>query len=49
MTEGSNDFPRIMKSKTKFAGMVFGVISSKGDVMPPHIFEKGLRVNRENL
>jgi hypothetical protein len=25
--------------------MVLGVISSKGDVMPPHFFEKGQRVN----
>ena len=27
--------------------MVFVVISSEGDVMPPHIFEKELRVNTE--
>jgi hypothetical protein len=25
--------------------MVLGVVSNKGDVMPPHIFPKGLRVN----
>ncbi len=25
--------------------MVLGVVSNKGDVMPPHIFEAGLRVN----
>ncbi|QQP48566.1 Transposable element tcb1 transposase [Caligus rogercresseyi] len=25
--------------------MVLGVISSEGDVMPPHFFEKGLKVN----
>jgi len=25
--------------------MVPGVISSKGDVMPPHFYEKGQRVN----
>ena len=27
--------------------MVFGCVSSKGDVMPPHIFPEGLRVNSE--
>ena len=25
--------------------MVFGVVSSEGDIMPPHIFEVGLKVN----
>jgi hypothetical protein len=25
--------------------MVLGVVSNKGDVMPPHIFEAGLRVD----
>ena len=25
--------------------MVFGVVSSKGHIMPPHIFEVGLKVN----
>ena len=29
------------------AVMVFGIISSEGDVMPPHFFEKGLRLNSE--
>ena len=27
--------------------MVFGVISSEGHVMPPHIFKAGLKVNTE--
>ena len=33
--------------KTKFPAMVtvFGVVSSKGHIMPPHIFEVGLKVN----
>ena len=33
--------------KTKFSGMVmdFGVVSSGGPIMPPHIFEVGLKVN----
>ena len=25
--------------------MVFGVVSSEGHIMPPHIFEVGLKVN----
>ena len=35
--------------KTKFPNMVmvFGVISSDGDMMLPHIFEMVLRVNTE--
>ena len=33
--------------KTKFLAtvMVFGVVSSKGHITPPHIFEVGLKVN----
>jgi len=27
--------------------MVLGADSSKGDVMPPHIFEAGLKINSE--
>ena len=27
--------------------MVLGVVSSNGDVMPPHFFEQGLRVNAD--
>ena len=36
-------------SQTKFPQtiMVFGVISSEGDVMPPHVFEQGLRLNTD--
>ena len=33
--------------KTKFLDMVmvFGVVLSEGHIMPPHIFEVGLKVN----
>ena len=31
--------PRVMKTKFPAAVMVFGVVSSKGHIMPPHIFE----------
>ena len=34
-----------MKTKFPATVMVFGVISSKGLIMPPHIFEVGLKVN----
>ena len=36
-----NDVPRVMKTKFPNTVMVFSVISSDGDVMPPHIFETG--------
>ena len=41
----NRDVPRVMK--TKFLGMVmvFGVVKSEGHIMPPHIFEVGLKVN----
>lgn len=43
----SKDVPKIMKTKFPATVMVFGAISSEGDVMPPHIFETGLRVNTD--
>ena len=43
----ANDVPRVMKTKFPNMVMVFGVISSDRDVMPPHIFETGLRVDTE--
>ena len=42
-----NDKPRVMKIKFPNTVMVFGVISFDEDVMPPHIFETGLRVDTE--
>ena len=35
----------MMKTKFPATVMVFGVVSSKGHIMPPHIFEVGLKVN----
>ena len=43
MVTNNGDVPRVMK--TKFPVMVFGVVSSEGHIMPPHIFEVGLKVN----
>ena len=37
--------PRVMKTKFPATVMVFGVVSSESDIMPPHIFEVGLKVN----
>ena len=41
----NRDVPRVMKTKFLATVMVFGVVSSEGHIMPPHIFEVGLRVN----
>ena len=41
------DVQKVMKTKFPHTVMVFGVVSSEGHVMPPHIFETGLRVNSE--
>ena len=39
------DVPRVMKTKFPATVMVFGVVLSEGHIMPPHIFEVGLKVN----
>ena len=36
--------PRVMKTKFPATVMVFGVVLSEGHIMPPHIFEVGLKV-----
>ena len=41
----NRDEPRVMKTKFPATVMVFGVVSSEGHIMPPHIFEVGLKVN----
>ena len=42
---GRFNVPRGMKTKFLATVMVFGVVSSEGHIMPPHIFEVGLKVN----
>ena len=37
--------PRVMKTKFLATFMVFGVVSSEGHIMPPHIFQVSLKVN----
>ena len=41
----NRDMPRVMKTKFLATVMVFGVVSSEGHTMPPHIFEVSLKVN----
>ena len=41
----NRDVPRVMKTKFPTTVMVFGVVLSEGHIMPPHIFEVGLKVN----
>ena len=41
----TGDVPRVMKTKFPATAMVFGVVSSEGHIMPPHIFEVSLKVN----
>ena len=41
----NRDVPRVMKTKLPATVMIFGVVSSEGHIMPPHIFEVGLKVN----
>ena len=43
----NRDVPRVMKTKFPAAVMVFGVVPSEGHIMPPHIFEVGLKVNNK--
>ena len=41
----NRDVPRVMKTRFSATVMVFGGVSSEGHIMPPHIFEVGLKVN----
>ena len=41
----NGDMPRVMKTKFSAMVMVFSVVSSDGHIMPPHIFEVGLKIN----
>ena len=41
----NRDVPRVMKTKFPATVMVFGGVSSEGHIMPPPIFEVGLKVN----
>ena len=41
------DIPKVMKSKYPVQIMMFGVVTSNSDVMPPIIFPHGLTLNTE--
>ena len=41
----NRDVPRVMKTNFPATVMVFGVVSRESHIMPPHIFEVGLKVN----
>ena len=41
----NRDVSRVMETKFLATVMVFGVVSSEGHIIPPHIFEVGLKVN----
>ena len=45
ITTNNRDVPMVMKTKFPATVMVFGVLSSEGHIMPPHIFEVGLKFN----
>ncbi|UYV64166.1 hypothetical protein LAZ67_2006860, partial [Cordylochernes scorpioides] len=42
-----SEIPVVIHTKFPASVMVLGIISSEGDVMPPHFFEKGLRMNAD--
>ena len=41
----NRDVPRVVETKFPAMVIVFGVVSSEGHIMPPHIFDDGLKVN----
>ena len=45
MATNNRDVPRVIKTKFPATVIVFCVVSSEGHIMPPHIFEVGLKVN----
>ena len=45
MAKNNRDVPRVMKTKFPATVIVCGGVSSKHHIMPPHIFEIGLKVN----
>ena len=47
MCQYPEDVPHVMHTQFPATVMVLSVVSNKGHVMPPHFFEKGLRVNAE--
>ncbi|QQP38361.1 Uncharacterized protein FKW44_018918, partial [Caligus rogercresseyi] len=46
---GPHEVPIVAQTKFPAAVIVFGIISPDGDVMPPHFFPKGLRLDSEGV
>lgn len=44
----TKDVPKVMRTKFPAIVMILEVVSNKTDVMPPHFFPQGLRVNCAN-
>lgn len=44
----ASDVPTAMHSKFPASVMVLAVISSEGDIMPPHFFDQGLKLKADN-
>ena len=47
LCQDPEDVPHVMHTKFPATVMVLSVVSNQGDVMPPHFFKKGHRVNAE--
>ena len=45
----NRDVPRVMKTKFPATVMVFGVVSSEGHIMPPHIFKFKLESQHQSV
>ena len=45
LCQSPDEVPTVMHTKFPASVMVLGVVSSEGDVMPPHFFLQGARVN----
>ena len=43
----AKDTPCVMQTNFLHTMMVFGCVSCKGDVIPPHFFREGLRLNSD--
>jgi hypothetical protein len=42
-----SEVPIVMVTKFSATVMVLGVVSNEGNIMPPHFFEKGLKINAQ--
>ena len=43
----ADEVPIVMKTKYPATVMVLDVVSNEGDIMTPHLFKQGLRVNAD--